>query len=307
MTKTENIQYCFIYAFWKLLSLIPLRIMYILSDGLFYIIYYVIKYRRKVTRKNLTECFPEKSLEEIILIEKQFYHFFVDYIWETCKLSSVSFSNMRKRMIFENIEEMETLLSQGKSISLYLGHYCNWEWISSIPINMGREYCCGQIYHRIYNHPVNKLFLKNRSVFHAESIEMQDTLRWIARHVKEKKPTIVGYIADQAPVWNSIHHWVDFLHHDTPAFTGTEKITKKYRFEAYYVDIIRERRGYYRAKFIKLHDNPASLSDFELTNLYYKHLEETIRREPAYYLWTHNRFKRTREEYNRRYNSSIQS
>ena len=114
----------------------------------------------------------------------------------------------------------------------------------------------------------------------------------------------MGYIADQAPVWNSIHHWVNFLHHDTPAFTGTEKITKKYGFEAYYLDIVRGKRGHYRAKFIKMHNDPSSLPNFELTDLYYTYLEKSIRRNPEYYLWSHNRFKRTREEYNRRMQQS---
>lgn len=296
----EKIQYALLFSVWKLFSLLPLRIMYILSDGLFYIVYYVTRYRRKVTRKNLTESFPEKTLNEVISIEKKFYHFFVDYVWETCKLASISSKNMKKRMVFVNAKEVEDLLLQGKSISSYLGHHCNWEWVSSLPLNIGQGLTCGQIYHKIYNPPVNKLFLVNRGRFDAKSIEMKDTLRWIAHQLREKKPSIVGYIADQAPVWNSIHHWVNFLNHDTPAFTGTEKITKKYHLEAYYIDVTRPKRGYYEARFIKLHDDPSSLSDFELTDLYYKHLEETIRRNPECYLWSHNRFKRTREEFNRR-------
>lgn len=205
-------------------------------------------------------------------------------------------------MKFENTEEIESLLQNGKSISLYLGHYCNWEWVSSIPINISPALTCGQIYHKIYNPAVNLLFLKNRGRFGASSIEMKDTLRWVANRIKRQETSIVGYIADQAPMWNSIHHWVNFLHHDTPAFVGTERITKKYHFEAYYLDIKREKRGYYHAKFVKLHDAPYTLPDFELTNLYYKHLEKTIQRQPEFYLWTHNRFKRTREEYNRRMN-----
>lgn len=295
-----KIQYILLSTLWGLLSLIPLRVMYILSDGLYYLLYYVARYRRKVTRKNLTECFPEKSMKEIIAVEKKFYRFFGDYIWETCKIFTMSRRTIKKRMVFENIQDVEEVLEQGKSISLYLGHYCNWEWVSSIPIHFTRQYTCGQIYHRLYNKSANKLFLKNRQRFEAENIEMPDTLRWISRQRKAGKATIVGYIADQAPVWNSIHHWVNFLHHDTPAFTGTEKITKKYGFEAYYLDVVREKRGYYRAKFLKMHDNPSSLPDFELTDMYYTYLEKTIRRHPEYYLWSHNRFKRTREEYNRR-------
>lgn len=302
MTWGQNVQYGLLFGVWKLLSLLPLRLMYVLSDGLYWVVYRLVGYRRKVVRKNLTECFPEKPLEEIERIERRFYHYFVDYIWETCKMASMTECQMRRRMVFENMEEVEAELRQGRSVSLYLGHYCNWEWVSSIPIHVGKDvrYAPGQIYHKIYNPPVNRLFLKNRGLFGVESVEMRDTLRWIAARVRQQLPSLVGYIADQAPVWNSIHHWVDFLHHDTPAFTGTERITKKYGFAAYYVDIVRERRGYYRARFVRLHDDPASLPDFALTDLYYRHLEATLRRAPEFYLWSHNRFKRTREEYNRR-------
>jgi KDO2-lipid IV(A) lauroyltransferase len=289
--ELNKIKYALLKSGWILLSIIPLRIMYFLSDLLFYPFYYIVRYRRTITRKNLVESFPEKSLKEIIIIEKRFYHFFIDYIFETCKLAAFSREEIKRRMYFVNIDEIEQTLQEKISISIYLGHYCNWEWVSSLPVNYNVPAIAGQIYHKLHDSNIDRLFLYNRSRFNAVNIEMRDTLRWIHSRIKTKETLIIGYIADQAPKRNSIHHWADFLNHTTPVLTGAEKITKKYGFKAYYLNICREKRGYYRSEFIPLHDNPKSLPDFELTDLYLKQLEKTIQSHPEFYLWTHNRFK----------------
>ncbi|MDR0413590.1 MAG: lysophospholipid acyltransferase family protein [Dysgonamonadaceae bacterium] len=292
----EKIKYALLQSAWVLLSKIPLPVLYCLSDLLFYPLYYIIRYRRRITRKNLLESFPEKSRKEITGIEKRFYHFFTDYFFETCKMATFSTEEIKRRMQFDNVAEIEGLLQAKTSISLYLGHYCNWEWVSSLPVNYDVPALSGQVYHKLHNAYADKLFLRNRSRFGAINIEMRDTLRWIHSNRKEEKTLITGYIADQAPKSNSIHHWIRFLNHTTPALTGAEKITKRYDFKAYYLHIRRVKRGYYRAGFVLLHDNPQTLPDFELTDLYFKQLEKTIRDCPEYYLWSHNRFKYQRPE-----------
>jgi KDO2-lipid IV(A) lauroyltransferase len=289
--KMEKIKYALLKSGWILLSIIPLRIMYFLSDILFYPFYYAIRYRRKITRKNLIESFPEKSLKEITAIEKRFYHFFIDLFFETCKSATFSREEIQRRMHFTNVAEIAQILQEKTSVSLYLGHYCNWEWVSSLPVHYDVPAVSGQIYHQLHNSAVDTLFLSIRRRFGAVSVEMRDTLRWIHSKMKNGETLIVGYIADQSPKRNSIHHRTHFLNHTTPALTGAEKITKRYGFKAYYLNICREKRGYYRAEFISLHDNPQSLSDFELTDLYFKQLEKTIRAHPEFYLWSHNRFK----------------
>jgi KDO2-lipid IV(A) lauroyltransferase len=249
------------------------------------------RYRRKITRKNLTESFPEKSLKEIVAIEKRFYHFFVDLIFETCKFAVISKKEISKRMKFTNIEEINDVLQQGKSISLYLGHQGNWEWISSMPLHLDRNAVSGQIYHRLRDRAVDRLMLHNRERLGATSVEMSKTLRWISNHLRNQEVTITGYIADQSPRKNNLQHYVPFLHHLTPVLVGTEKITKKHRLEAYYLDVKRIKRGYYEVTFLKMHADPQSLPDFELTDIYYNMLEKTIRKQPECYLWTHKRFK----------------
>ncbi len=277
--------------FLKLLSYIPFRVLYILSDGLFYPLYYLIRYRRKIVRRNLTESFPEKNLSEIKHVEKRFYRFFTDMILESCKLASISQDEIRRRMKFKNVEEVNGMLKQGKSVAVYLGHYGNWEWVSSMPLWLEKDIIGAQIYHRLSNKNVDKLMLHIRGRMGAISIDMHKTARYITALATEHKVCTIGFIADQSPRKRDSHHFLHFLHHNTPVLTGTEKIIKHYGFEAFYLDVKRTKRGYYEAEFVKMHDNPQSLRDFELTDLYFKHLEQAITKRPELYLWTHKRFR----------------
>lgn len=277
--------------FLKLLSYIPFRVLYILSDGLFYPLYYLIRYRRKIVRRNLTESFPEKNLSEIKHVEKRFYRFFTDMILESCKLASISQDEIRRRMKFKNVEEVNGMLKQGKSVAVYLGHYGNWEWVSSMPLWLEKDIIGAQIYHRLSNKNVDKLMLHIRGRMGAISIDMHKTARYITALATEHKVCTIGFIADQSPRKRDSHHFLHFLHHNTPVLTGTEKIIKHYGFEAFYLDVKRTKRGYYEAEFVKMHYNPQSLRDFELTDLYFKHLEQAITKRPELYLWTHKRFR----------------
>lgn len=129
---------------------------------------------------------------------------------------------------------------------------------------------------------------------------MAETLRRIARYRAEHQPIIMGYISDQIPFWNNIHHWLNFLHHDTPVLTGTEKIMRGTRQAVFYIDVRRIRRGYYEAHFVPITDHPEQTTEWQLTDRYFQLLEASIRRQPECYLWTHNRWKRSHEEYNLR-------
>lgn len=291
----DKLKYHFVSFVWVLGSLIPLRVMYVISDILYYPFYYLIRYRRKVAHKNLVDCFPEKSAKEIARIEKRFYRFFLDNVFEVCKLASISKKTMCKRMIFDNTDEINDLLQQGKSISLYLGHYGNWEWVSSIPLHLKGNVIAGQIYRKLSSPLSDKLFLRNRSRMGAVSVEMDHTLRWVKEHVDNKVTTITGYIADQSPRRGETKHFANFLNHYTPVQIGAEKITKRYKMEAFYLDVVREKRGYYKATFVKMADDTSSLPEMKLTEIYYNYLEKTIRRQPEFYLWTHRRFKRAQK------------
>ena len=277
--------------FLKLLSYIPFKVLYVLSDCLYYPLYYVVRYRRRIVRKNLTESFPEKSEQEIVQIEKKFYHFFADQVLETCKMMTISSEEIIRRIKFVNTEAANAVFQKGKSIALYMGHYGNWEWIPSIPLWLDKNVMAVQIYHKLSNENMDRLMLHNRERLGAVSVEMRKTARYITDMVAKQKVGIVGFIADHSPRKKDAHHFLSFLNHDTPVLTGTEKIIKHYNFEAWFLKMKRVKRGYYEAELVRLHENPKSLSDFELTAMYFQILEEMILECPELYLWTHNRFK----------------
>lgn len=293
--------YYVVYAFWYLLSLLPMRIHYLLSDGLYLIIYRLAKYRIKVVRNNLSSSFPEKTEDELRQIERDFYHWFCDYIAETVKMFSMSEDEMRRRMHFEGAEQINEDIRQGKCVTIFLGHYCNWEWVSSLPLNISSESMCVQLYHPIENKSFDRLFLHSRGRFHSHSVEMKEAFKLLVGWQKEGKITVTGFISDQVPGYASMHYWPQFLHHDTPAYTGGERIARIMGTTVYYLDIERPRRGYYIGTFVKVCDNPKSLPKFAITEQYYRMLENSIQRAPAYWLWSHNRWKRTREQFNELY------
>ena len=274
-----------------LIAALPFGVLYFLSDSLYYLLYYVVRYRRKIVRRNLTESFPEKDLPEILQIEKDFYHFFMDLFFESCKLAVLSPEEMRRRVVFKNAEGVNAMLKQGKSITVYLGHYGNWEWVSSMPLWLEKNISGAQIYHKLRNESMDRLMLHIRERMGARCVDMHKTARYITNEVAQGHLCVIGFIADQSPKWKESRHFLPFLNHKTPVLVGTEKVTKHYGFEAWYLDVRRIRRGYYETEFVLLHEDARSLPDFELTALYFRHLEQTIRRNPALYLWTHNRFK----------------
>ena len=275
----------------RLISYTPFRLLYMISDALFYPFYYIVRYRRKLVRKNLTESFPDKSREEIVQIEKRFYHFFVDMMLESCKLISISPVEMKRRVKFTNIGVVNGMTANGQSVSGFLGHYGNWEWISSIALWLDKSAGFAQIYHKLRNKPIDKLMRRLRERMGGECVDMYHTVRFIAHAATENRPYVIGFIADQSPKKREVKNYMTFMNHNIPVLTGTEKVTKHYGYCAVFVSIRRIKRGYYECEISPLHDNPQSLPDFELTKIYYQRLEQEIRQRPELYLWTHNRFK----------------
>ena len=295
------IAYYLLYTVWFAFSLLPFCILYVLSDFLYFISYYVVKYRRRVIRMNITSSFPEKNENELRAIEKGFYHWFCDYLVETIKLMTMSKQQLMRHLVFTGTDVIDKYIEEERSCGVYLGHYGQWEWITSLPYWISDKGLCTQIYHPLENKRFDSLFKKVREKQGARCIAMAETLRRVVAYQQQKQPIVMGYISDQVPFWNNIHHWFNFLNHDTPVLTGTEKIIKATNQVVFYCDVSRIKRGYYRCDMQLITDKPREKTDFELTDLYFKKLQATIRRDPTLYLWSHNRWKRTREEFNLRY------
>lgn len=293
----NKVLYYLIYGWMYLHALLPFSLLYILSDLLYFFVYKIVRYRLKVVRSNLSSSFPELDKKELLNLEKRFYHHFCDYFVETIKLLHISDEEMQKRMFFEDLDIVKNAMKDGRSVIMYLGHYCNWEWIPSITMYFkNTDYIFGQIYKPLQNKAIDKLFLKIRSRFGSLGIPKNDTLRTIVRLKKEGKQTLIGFMADQTPAPQSIHYWTEFLNHDTPVFTGVERIAKQTDFLVIYLDIQKIKRGVYKATVKLVNENPKEEPENKITETYIRMMEKTILRNPAYWLWTHKRWKRTRQE-----------
>ena len=298
----NSLLYYVCYGATFVLSLLPFRVLYAVADALYYLVYHIVRYRRKLVRRNISTAFPDKTATEILSIERGFYHWLCDYFVETIKLASISEKEMRRRMVFHNTDVIDRLTAEGTSVALLLGHFCNWEWVSTLPISIERNRCfCGELYHQLRNKVADRLFLKLRQRFFTTCVNKNEALRTLVRE-NQQRPSVVGFIADQKPKWNNIHLWVNFLNHrDTPVFTGTERIIKMLNQAFVYSDLSRPRRGYYECNFILIEQHTHDMPDYTLTEQYMQLLEDSIRRQPQYYLWSHDRWSRSREEFERLY------
>lgn len=302
--KENNMLYRVLYILFYMISLLPFRLLYCLSDFAYLLIYYVARYRRKIVRSNLTTSFPDKGASEIRRIERGFYHFLCDYLFETIKLLSISREDMMKHIEFRNLDQVEDYFDRGQTCAGILGHYGNWEWLSVTGIAFQRhtDAIIGLVYHPLFNKAFDKVFLSMRQKMGGVCIPKNEILRRLVEYKRDRRMSLVGYISDQSPKWENIHLWLDFLNHDTPVFTGAERIMRKMNNAVFYLNMRRTRRGHYVCTYQLITDKPQEMEEFEITRRFFKLLEQSIHENPETYLWTHNRWKRTHEEFDRRFN-----
>jgi len=280
-----------VIGFIRLLSRLPMGVLYSISDVLYLLAYRVIGYRRKVVRTNLLRSFPEKSIKEIRAIESNFYHFFCDIAMETVKQGSISKEEIYKRMTFSNYDVMLSYLKQGRSVMLMMGHYCNWEWGLSGDSYMPDGAAIYPVYQKLNNKVFDDFMLHNRNNLGARCIEKDELVRTMVRMRDKGICGMFCMISDQSPMQKFIRYRMNFLNQDTPVFLGTEQLARKYDYPVFYFDVERTRRGYYHAKIVTVSLEPAKSADYEITTRFMQLLEESIRRRPELWLWTHNRWK----------------
>ncbi len=288
----------------KLFSLLPLKVLYVISDFCYVVIYHVIKYRRKVARTNIDTAFPEKPERERRQIERDFYHYFCDFFIEMIKFIDISNEDfLTKHVIYYNVEEVDESFSQGKDITCLLGHYGNWEWLDGTQLcfKVNRTAGVGLIYHRLRNKAAHEVKMRIMSCKNGITIDKDSLLRTVVRYKNEDQRMLYGLVADQSPKWQNIHMWLNFLNHDTPVFTGSQRIAQKMNHAVYYMAMRREARGRYTLHYEKICDNAKDMSIEEMTRIFFEKLEAQVREDPVLYLWTHDRWKRTKEEFDRRF------
>lgn len=279
----------------RALALLPLGALYVISDGVALLLRHVVRYRRKVVRKNLAESFPDKSAAELRDIERRFYRNFADYIFETVKLLHISDKEMSRRMVFENIELVDRLLGEGRSIAVYFSHCGNWEWAPSItlhtafPPDHGAVY--GQVYRPLRNRWFDAMMLRIRSRFGSHSYPKKTVLRDLIKEKRTGLPAMVGFMSDQKPSHGDTIHVVSFLNHPTAVITGTETLARRLDMAAIYWDMEKVSRGHYKITNRLISDRLADEPQYSITDRYAAMLEKTIMRDPAVWLWSHKRWK----------------
>lgn len=272
-----------------LISLLPYFILYLIADVLFFFIYYVAHYRRKVVQQNLANAFPEKTLAERQSIEKKYFRFLADLIMETIKLYTLSEKETIKRVeVRDGALLQNAAYQQGKSIIAAVGHYGNWE-SGCLRMGLVKERKCIIAYKPLSNPTFNEFFLKLRSRFGAIMVPMKSTLRTVVAHRKEVTLTVLA--SDQTPAWQEATYFTKFLNQPTAVFLGVEKLAKATDSLVVFCDVRRVKRGYYSCTFVPLFDNPKLTAEYEITNAHVQYLDNVIREEPEYWLWSHRRWK----------------
>lgn len=282
----------------RIFSLLPLSVLYMISDVMLYpIVYYIARYRLKVVRKNLRNSFPDKSHDELKNIEKKFYHHFADLIVEVVYGYRVGDEEMRERVVFENVNLVEDLASKTHGVIAYLGHMGNWEWLVDLNkrfVNPAMvEY---NVYRQLKNPASDKMMLELRSKRGGECIEKNQLLRKLVMLRRADHPFVIGMLSDQKPSKRSSYAWTQFLNQETAFLDGSEVLAHKFGFSAVYAHIWSTKRGYYRIRFEQITDDPSKMQPKEMTKRYAELLEQNICAHPEQWLWTHNRWKWGRKE-----------
>jgi len=281
--------------FLYLVSLLPFWFLYLLSDLIFVLIYYVIGYRRKVVQENLLNSFPEKAAEERHKIEKEYFKYLADLVVETVKMVTASEKSILKRVTTTNGQLLNEYLDQGRSVMLAVGHYGNWE-MSALMISSLVKKKVLIVYKPLTDNVFDNFFNNMRSRFGAEMVAMKNVLRTM---LKEKNNTILSvFVADQTPVQHEATYFTTFLNQPTAFFLGIEKIAKLTNPVVVFADLKYIKRGHYEYTAIPLTDNAKETAEYEITEKYVRCLEEMIKRQPQYWLWSHRRWKFKPEDKN---------
>jgi Kdo2-lipid IVA lauroyltransferase/acyltransferase len=294
----EYVMYYILYGFLYLLSLLPMPLLYLLSDGVYGLMYYVFGYRKEVVMQNLLIAFPEKSEAERKKIAKKFYHNFLDTFVEVIKLISASEAFLKKRVGGNWGMVNEVAKRTGKPAQVHLGHTFNWEWANYMA---AKEllYKFLVVYMPIKSEAVDKIFFKMRSRGGTGLIPATPPRAFISGLGKFKKEQyLLALAADQSPADPSKAYWLNFFGRPTGFVTGPEKGARLNNFPVFFCNIKKPRRGYYEADFTFITENPAATKEGELTVKFARYLEDIIHQYPDMWLWSHRRWKREwKDEY----------
>ncbi len=282
------------YFLLKPLSLLPLSVLHVLSDFLFLVIYYLVGYRKKVVFKNLHSSFPEKNEQEIKSIARGYYRHLCDYIVEGIRLFSMPKAEALRRVKMLNPEVPDRIAAQGRGVIFVTGHYADWE-MGSVALDPQLRHKLCIIAAPIKNKFLDKKINAYRRRCGAKIVSRQEIVSFMRKTGTEVNATV--FLGDQAPPNNhGNYYWTNFLNQETPVVLGAEMFAKRYNLPVIYIKQKRVKRGYYTMEAVLLTENPQETERYEITEMHTRLLEEMIREEPQYWLWSHRRWKRKKPE-----------
>jgi len=288
----KKILFYILYAFLFLITLFPLRVLYLLSDFIFVLLYYFPSYRRDIVANNLRKSFPGKSDQELKKIARQYYRHMADLIIETLKGMHISNREIQKRLIVKNPELYERYYNQGRDVLAVCSHYNNWEWLASVQLSTKLKSLT--VYKPLTNKYFDLLMFNIRSRYGADVAPMSSILKHLVKYKRLKVPTLSAFVADQTPPRGEHVHWTTFLNQDTSFYVGTEKIAVMLDMVVVYIRVKKVKRGYYEAEPIIITEHPKDEPAGAITEKHIRLLENIIREEPEYWLWSHRRWKHKR-------------
>lgn len=289
----QFILFIILYPIIWLISILPFRLLYIFSDGVCFLVYNIIGYRKKVVRQNIAMALPHLSEKERLDIEKKFYHYLCDMFLEMMKTMTISRKEMEKRYVFTNLDLYLDLEKKGKSIALLCAHYASYEWTVSMNYHITFE---GYgIYKKVNNKYFDRLVKNIRSRFKATLITTTETIPTIEKNAKINHLGVYGFASDQSPQASRAFHWGPFMGIETPIHTGAEMIAKRFDMNVIFLRNKRIKRGYYEATFELMADNPQEVPNYEISDDFMRRVEKQILEAPEFYLWTHKRWKHKKE------------
>ena len=284
--------YLLVYPIFWCVSILPFRLLYLFSDFIYLIVYYIIQYRKKTVRENLAIALPNLSDKERFIIEKKFYHHMCDIFLEMIKTMTISKEEICKRYVFKNFEVYKELEKQEKSVALMCAHYASYEW--AVSMNFHATFKGYGIYKQISNPYFDKLVHTIRSKFEAKLITTKETIPTIINNNRDNKLAVYGFASDQSPKQNTAYHYSTFMGVEVPVHTGAEMLAKRYNMNVIFLKTKKVKRGYYEGRFEILSEDASKVPNYDITDYFLKLVEEQIHEAPEYYLWTHKRWKYSR-------------
>ena len=279
-----------LYPFLWLLSILPMSVLFFISDILYFILYYIVGYRKKVVRYNLRLSFPDKSAQELKIIEKKTFQHFTDVFMETIKSFTISEKELTEHVSLTNPEVTDAYFDNKQSVIFVSGHYANWEWVASL-VETKIKHNLSVAYKELSNTYFNNLIKRTRTKFGISVVPAKEFYPYILNNLKKNNFQAYGFIADQSPVLSQAKYWSNFMGVEVPIINGPETIARKLNLPVFYFHTERIKRGVYQCSFILLEDKPKTAPLHEITTKYILELEKQIRKEPEFYFWTHKRFK----------------